>query len=91
MPRPTSRSLRSGVAGEFATCPKGTSPVSGGAGTNAAPGLTVLESLPYNSVKQAYTGAADSWATTVQNTTGQALPFTAYVVCVSAVSATSTY
>jgi hypothetical protein len=79
------------IGGGDATCPKGTYPVGGGAGTDNVPGVTVTEMLPFSSASDAYSGAADSWEVYVQNTTGQPQQMEVYAVCVVAASATATY
>jgi hypothetical protein len=79
------------VGGGFALCPKGTYPIGGGAGTNDVAGVTITESLPFNSATNSYTGAADSWSTYVQNSDNEPHEVDVYAVCISAASATATY
>jgi len=79
------------VGGGFAACPRGTYAIGGGAGTNDVAGVTVTESLPFNSATGSYSGAADAWSVYVQNTTAQAQTMQVYAVCAAAASATATY
>jgi hypothetical protein len=79
------------VGGGYAACPKGTYPIGGGAGTDDVPGLTVTESLPFNTATNSFSGAADSWAVYMQNTGAQPAVMEVYAICIDAASATATY
>ena len=88
----TSVSVAAGsVGGGYATCPKGSYPIGGGAGTNDVAGVTVTESLPFNSASDSYSGAADAWSAYVQNSGTQPEPIEVYAVCLAAAAATATY
>jgi hypothetical protein len=80
-----------GVGGGFAACPRRTFAIGGGVGTNGVSGISVTESLPFNSASHSYSGAADAWSVFVANGADRAQPIEVYAVCVSAAQATASY
>lgn len=79
------------VGGGYATCPKRTYAIGGGVGTNGVAGISVTESLPYDSATHSYSGAADSWSVYVANGGDRAQPIEVYAVCISAGQAGGSY
>ena len=80
-----------GVGGGYATCPKRTYAIGGGVGTNGVTGISVTESLPYNSAAHSYSGPADAWSVYVANAADHAQPVEVYAVCISAARAAASY
>lgn len=79
------------IGGGVATCPHGTYAIGGGAGTDDVAGVTVTESLPYNSASHSFSGAADAWSVHVENAGPQPQAIEVYAVCVVAARASATY
>ena len=91
-PAPPAASPSAGrVGGGYAACPHGTYAIGGGVGTNDVAGVTVTESLPYNSAAHSYSGAADAWSVHVQNAAAHAQAIEVYAVCITAARAAATY